>query len=89
VALNVWKISAVEAGNFDRKLYEDLRKILYEKSMRDNVRCIDAAVARREPITANNCLKIYRFHAQEINAFDPKRYEDLRSRVNGIRKKDR
>jgi hypothetical protein len=89
VALNVWKISAVEAGNFDRKLYEDLRKQLYEKSIRDNLRCIDVAVAHRDPPDANLCLKIYRLHAQEINAFDPKRYEDLRARVNGIRKKEK
>jgi hypothetical protein len=89
VALNVWKISAVEAGNFDRKLYEDLRKQLYEKSIRDNLRCIDVAVAHRDAADANLCLKIYRLHAQEINAFDPKRYEDLRERVNGIRKKEK
>lgn len=89
VALNVWKISAIEAGNFDRKLYEDLRKQLYEKSIRDNLRCIDVAVAHRDAPDANLCLKIYRLHAQEINAFDPKRYEDLRARVNGIRKKER
>jgi hypothetical protein len=89
VALNVWKISAVEAGNFDRKLYEELRKQLYEKSIRDNLRCIDVAVAHRDAPDANLCLKIYRLHAQEINAFDPKRYEDLRARVNGIRKKEK
>lgn len=89
VALNVWKISAVEAGNFDRKLYEELRKQLYEKSIRDNLRCIDVAVAHRDAADANLCLKIYRLHAQEINAFDPKRYEDLRARVNGIRKKEK
>jgi hypothetical protein len=88
VALNVWKISAVEAGNFDRKLYEDLRKQLYEKSIRDNLRCIDVAVAHRDAADANLCLKIYRLHAQEINAFDPKRYEDLRAR-SGIRKKEK
>ena len=88
VALNVWKISAVEAGNFDRKLYEDLRKQLYEKAIRDNLRCIDVAVAHRDAADANLCLKIYRLHAQEINAFDPKRYEDLRARVSGIRKKE-
>lgn len=89
VALNVWKISAIEAGNFDRKLYEDLRKQLYEKSIRDNLRCIDVAVAHRDAVDANFCLKIYRLHSQEINAFDPKRYEDLRARVNGIRKKEK
>jgi hypothetical protein len=89
VALNVWRLSALDAGNFDRKLYEDLRKQLYEKSIRDNLRCIDVAVAQRDAPEANLCLRIYRLHAQEINTFDPSRYEDLRARVNGIRKKER
>ena len=89
VALNVWKLSALDAGNFDRKLYEDLRKQLYEKSIRDNLRCIDVAVAQRDAPEANLCLRIYRLHAQEINVFDPKRYEDLKTRVSGIRKKER
>lgn len=89
VALNVWKLSALDAGNFDGKLYEDLRKQLYEKSIRDNLRCIDVAVAQRDAPDANLCLRIYRLHAQEINAFDPKRYEDLKTRVSGIRKKEK
>jgi len=89
VALNVWRLSAIEAGNFDRKLYEDLRKQLYEKSIRDNLRCIDVAVAQRDAPDANLCLKIYRLHSQEIDAFDPKRYEELKARVSGIRKKEK
>ncbi len=89
VALNVWRLSALDAGNFDRKLYEDLRKQLYEKSIRENLRCIDVAVTQRDAPEANLCLRIYRLHAQEINAFDPKRYEDLKTRVSGIRKKER
>jgi hypothetical protein len=89
VALNVWRLSALDAGNFDRKLYEDLRKQLYEKSIRDNLRCIDVAVAQRDAPEANLCLRIYRLHAQEINSFDLKRYEDLKTRVSGIRRKER
>jgi len=89
VALNVWRLSALQAGTFDRKLYDDLRRQLYEKSIRDNLRCIEAAVIQRDAPEANLCLRIYRLHAQEINAFDPKRYEDLRARVNGIRKKEK
>jgi hypothetical protein len=46
-------------------------------------------VAQRDAPEANLCLRIYRLHAQEINVFDPKRYEDLRTRVSGIRKKER
>ena len=89
VALNVWKLSALDAGNFDLKLYEDLRKQLYEKSIRDNLRCVDIAVAQRDAPEANMCLKIYRLHSQEINTFDPRRYEELKTRVGGIRKREK
>jgi hypothetical protein len=87
VALNVWKLSATEAGNFDKKLYDDLRKQLYDKSIRDNLRCIDVAIAQRDSSEANLCLKIYRLHSQEIGVFDPQRYDDLKIRIGGIRKK--
>jgi hypothetical protein len=89
VALNVWRLSALDAGNFDLKLYEDLRKQLYEKSVRDNLRCIEVSIAHRDAPDANLCLKIYRLHSQEINTFDPKRYEELKTRVGAIRKKER
>jgi hypothetical protein len=89
VALNVWKLSALDAGNFDLKLYEDLRKQLYEKSIRENLRCIDVAVAQGDAAEANMCLKVYRLHSQEINAFDPRRYEELKTRVGGIRKREK
>lgn len=87
VALNVWKSSAIDAGNFDQKVYDELRKQLYEKSLRDNLRCIDISIAQRDSHDANLCLKIYRMHATEIGSFDPKRYEELRTRVAGIKKK--
>jgi hypothetical protein len=84
VALNVWKSSAIAAGNFDKKLYEELRKQLYDKSIRDNLRCIESSISQRIISDANHCLKIYRLHAQEIGAFDPKRYEELKKRVAAI-----
>lgn len=87
VTLNVWRLSAIEAGNFDPRLYEELRRDLYDKSIRDNLRCIESAIAQRNSVDAEFCLKIYRLHSQEINALDPKRYEALRDRINGIRKK--
>jgi hypothetical protein len=84
VTLNVWKSSAIAAGNFDKKLYEELRKQLYDKSIRDNLRCIESSISQRASPDANQCLKIYRLHAQEIGAFDPKRYEELKKRVAAI-----
>ena len=87
VALNVWRLSAIEAGNFDQKLYDVLRKELYEKSIRDNLRCIELAIAQRDTVDADLCLKIYRLHSQEIGAFDANHYDALKSRISNIRKK--
>lgn len=84
VTLNVWKSSAIAAGSFDKKLYEDLRKQLYDKSIKDNLRCIEFSISQRVAPDANQCLKIYRLHAQEIGAFDPQRYEELKKRVAAI-----
>jgi hypothetical protein len=84
VALNIWKSSAIDADSFDEKLYEELRKQLYDKSLKDNLRCIDVSISQRAITEANQCLKIYRLHAQEIGAFDPRRYEELQKRVAAI-----
>jgi hypothetical protein len=84
VALNVWKSSAIAAGSFDKKLYEELRKQLYDKSIKDNLRCVESSISQRATADANKCLKIYRLHAQEIGAFDPQRYEELKKRVAAI-----
>ena len=84
VALNVWKSSAIAAGNFDKKLYEELRKQLYDKSIKDNLRCVESSISQRAIPDATQCLKIYRLHAQEIGAFDPQRYEELKKRVAAI-----
>jgi hypothetical protein len=89
VTLNVWKISALEAGTFDPKIYDELRKQLYEKSIRDNLRCIDNAIGRRDAVNANQCLRIYLLHSQEIGAFDSRKYEELKNRVGEIRKTER
>ncbi|MCU0561244.1 MAG: hypothetical protein MUD16_13750 [Desulfobacterales bacterium] len=89
VTLNVWKISALEAGTFDPKIYEELRKQLFDKSVRENLRCIEASIARRDAVNANQCLRIYQLHSQEIGSFDARKFEDLKSRVADIRRKER
>lgn len=87
VALNVWKVSAIDAGTYDRKLAEEMEKQLYEKSIKDNLRCVEAAISQRDAPDANLCLRIYRLHSQEIGTFDPLRYSELLKRVREIKKK--
>jgi hypothetical protein len=89
VTLNVWKISALDAGTFDPKTYEELRKQLFDKSVRDNLRCIESSIARRDAVNANQCLRIYQLHSQEIGSFDARKFEELKNRVGDIRRKER
>lgn len=86
VTLNVWKISALDAGTFDPKVYEELRKQLFDKSVRDNLRCIETSIARRDAVNANQCLRIYQLHSQENGSFDPRKFENLKNRVGDIRR---
>ncbi len=89
VALNVWKVTALEAGTFDARLYEELRRQLYEKSIRESLRCVEQGIAHRNPADAGRCLQLYRLHGQEIGLFDPRRYEDLSRRVGEIRRREK
>jgi hypothetical protein len=89
VALNIWKETAIEAGSFDQKVYDELWKQLYEKSIRDNLRCVESAILQRDVSEASMCLKIYRLHAQEVGSFDPAKYQDLQARIRNIRKKEK
>ncbi|MFO7706932.1 MAG: hypothetical protein R6V84_02080 [Desulfobacterales bacterium] len=89
VTLNVWKITALDAGTFDPKIYEELRKQLFDKSVRDNLRCIEASIAKRDAVNANHCLRIYQLHSQEIGSFDARKLEELKNRVEEIRRKER
>lgn len=89
VALNVWKVTALEAGTFDARLYEELRRQLYEKSVRESLRCVEQGIAHRNPADAGRCLQLYRLHGQEIGLFDPRRYEDLSRRLGEIRRREK
>jgi hypothetical protein len=50
---------------------------------------MDVAIVQRDAAEANLCLRIYRLHSQEINAFDPNRYEELKARIGDIRKREK
>jgi hypothetical protein len=89
VTLNVWKISALEAGTFDPKIHDELHKQLYEKSIRDNLRCIDTSIARRDAVNANQCLRIYQLHSQDIGVLDSRKFDELKHRIGEIRKNER
>jgi hypothetical protein len=89
VTLNIWRSTALDAGTFDPKVYEELRKQLFDKSIRDNLRCIESSILKRDPVNANQCLRIYQLHSQEIGSFDPRKFEELKSRVGDIRRKGR
>ncbi len=89
VALNVWKLTAIEADTFDARLYEELRRQLYEKSLRESLRCVEQGILHRNAVDAARCLQLYRHHAQEIRLFDARRYEELQRRIGEIRTREK
>lgn len=89
VALNVWKVTAIEAETFDARLYEELKRQLYEKSLRESLRCVEQGIAQRNAADAMRCLQLYRLHAQEIRLFDARRYEELQRRIGEIRAREK
>ncbi len=89
VALNVWKVTAIEADTFDARLYEELRRQLYEKSLRESLRCVEQGIVQRNAVDAARCLQLYRHHAREIRLFDARRYEELQRRIGEIRTREK
>ena len=41
IRLNVWRGTAIDAGTFDQTLYDEFKKLLYEKSINDSLKCYE------------------------------------------------
>jgi hypothetical protein len=75
VALNVWRSNALDAGTFDQSKYDELKQLLYEKSVNDSLRCFNEFVLEEDFFNANFCLQTWRMHSKEIGAYDQAEYE--------------
>ena len=85
VALNVWRSNAIDAGIFKPDEYEQYKRQIYEKSITSNQLCFDRAVEALNYTDANKCLLTWRLHTEEIDLFDPARYDEMNVRLQAIK----
>lgn len=81
VALNIWRSTALDAGNFDPVQFEVFKTEIYENSMRENLKWYNLFVEQKNFDEARICLEVWRMHAREIDAFDPQEYDALKERL--------
>jgi len=75
VALNVWRSNALDAGTFDQSKYDELKRLLYEKSVNDSLRCFNEFFLEEDFYNANFCLQTWRMHSKETGTYDQAKYE--------------
>jgi hypothetical protein len=81
VALNVWRSNAIDAGTFDPDEYQEYKRQIYEKSIKENLRCYEAALQSEDYTNARICLHSWKTHSLEIDEFDPVHFEEMQRRL--------
>jgi hypothetical protein len=85
VALNVWRSAAIDAGNFDPAQYNEFKLQLYEKSIRDSLKCFENFLLEEDYYNANMCLQTWRIHSKDIGSYDQAQYEALKEKMKQAR----
>jgi hypothetical protein len=81
VALNIWRSNAIDAGIFKQSEYDEYKRQIYEKSIQSSLACIETAVANENFSDARRCLHTWKMHSQEIETFDPERFEEMQKQI--------
>ena len=85
VALNVWRSTAIDAGTFDQEKYNEFKRLLYEKSLRDSMKCYEEFILEESYHDANICLQTWRMHSKELGTYEQAEYEALKKRLADAR----
>ncbi len=86
VALNVWRSVAMDAGTFDPERYQAYREQIYRKSIEGTLAWFELSLQRGDLKEATYALKVYRVHAEAIDAFDEALHARMVERVAERRK---
>lgn len=81
IRLNVWRNTAMDAGTFDQVQYDEFKKLLYEKSVSDSLRCFEEFLLEEDFYDANFCLQIWRMHSKELGTYSDVEYEKLKKKL--------
>ena len=85
VALNVWRSNAIDAGIFKQEEYDQYKQQIFDKSIESNQRCFERAVEAFNYTDANKCLLTWKLHSEEMERFEPDRYEEMQMRLQSIK----
>jgi hypothetical protein len=85
VALNVWRSTAIDAGTFDQKQYNEFKSQLYEKSISDSLKCFEEFILEKNYHDANVCFQTWRMHSKELGTYDQTEYEALKKTLTEAR----
>lgn len=85
VALNVWRSTAIDAGTFDPKQYNEFKTQLYAKSIDDSLKCFEEFILEENFYDANICLQTWRMHSKELGTYDQAGYEALKKTLTDAR----
>ena len=85
VALNVWRSNAIEAGLFKQAEYDEYKKLIYEKSIDNSLKCIETAIENENFSDAKTCLHTWKLRTEEMGTFDQGRYDEMKKQVEELK----
>ncbi len=86
VNLNIWRSMAMDAGVFDPARYEELKRRIYDESIKRNWSCYERSRQLKNFNEALTCLQIWAIHSKEIGELEPMRYKKLKKELNELKK---
>ncbi len=83
--LNVWRVTAKEAGAYDPVLDRELSDRIYKKAIDNTLSWFDYSLSKGWLAEADYARRVYRVRATEIGWFDPDFYGTLGERLEARR----
>lgn len=87
IILNVWRSTALEAGTFDQKTYDEFKTKLYQKSIHESLQCFEMFLQQEDYHNADICLQIWRIHSKELGVYEEEQYNALKKKMNDSKAK--
>ena len=87
IILNVWRSTALDAGTFDQKTYDEFKAKLYQKSIYESLRCFEMFLQQEDYNNADICLQIWRIHSKELGVYEEEQYNALKKKMNDSKAK--
>ena len=87
IILNVWRSTALDAGTFDQKTYDEFKIQLYQKSIRESLQCFEMLMVQEDYHDADICLQTWRIHSKELGVYQEDQYKAFKKRMDDSKAK--